>query len=112
MDVDTSKKMVMSLRKKIGKANITALEFVMAYLIGKPAVTVQHTASESLQQFITAWSDLVMAPGIPTERTISDRSQVIEGDFAALGDDPAAEPTADAEDGAPEEDDEDSEDED
>jgi hypothetical protein len=60
MDKQTTEKMITSLRRKIGKASVSHLEFLFDRVIGRPAVTVNHEASGALQQFIGAWQQLVL----------------------------------------------------
>lgn len=68
LDKETSGKMVLSLRKKIAKGNVSVLEFLFDRIIGRPAVNVHHEADGALAQFIGAWqslvtdADLVQAP--------------------------------------------------
>jgi hypothetical protein len=60
MDKQTTEKMITSLRRKIGKASVSHLEFLFDRVIGRPAVTVNHQADGALAQFIGAWQQLVM----------------------------------------------------
>lgn len=58
LDQHTSEMMVRSLRKKIAKANLGAIEFVFDRLVGRPAVNVHHDLDGALAQFMAAWSEL------------------------------------------------------
>ena len=58
LDVETTNKMIYSLRRKAGKGQLGVLEFIFSYLIGKPAVNVHHDMDGALKQFMEAWSQL------------------------------------------------------
>ncbi len=59
LDKDTANKMIYSLRKKIAKGNISALEFLFDRVIGRPAVQVQVGADAALTQFMDSWHALL-----------------------------------------------------
>lgn len=58
LDAQTAADMVYALRRRIRKGNVTTLEFLFAYLLGRPAVVVQHSADEKLAEFIADWRRL------------------------------------------------------
>lgn len=59
LDKETAEKMIRSLRKKIGRGNISALEFLFDRVIGRPAVQVQVGADAALTQFMDSWHALL-----------------------------------------------------
>lgn len=59
LDAPTASRMIYSLRKKIAKGNISALEFLFDRVIGRPAVQVQVGADAALTQFMDSWHALL-----------------------------------------------------
>lgn len=58
LDKQTSEAMVRSLRRRIARGQIGALEFLFDRLVGRPAVNVHHEADGALAQFMAAWATL------------------------------------------------------
>lgn len=89
LDEETTKKMIVSLRRKCARGNVGTLEFLFDRLIGRPAVNVHHDADASLMNFVNAWQQLVtdakleQAPPLALDAA----REVIDADFVATADD-------------------------
>lgn len=86
LDAETMDKMVYSMRKKIAKGNVTALEWIMDRLLGRPAVNVHHDADGALANFMSAWAELANS-GQTQTLAIDDASEVIDGIVLAVKND-------------------------
>jgi hypothetical protein len=94
LDKSTADAMVKSLRRRIAKGQLGALEFLFDRLVGRPAVNVHHEADGALAQFMSAWAELkaemeaspnlVQAPPLALEAA---EYRILDDDMATEDDD-------------------------
>jgi hypothetical protein len=89
LDEKTANQMIISLRRKIAKGNVTVLEFLFDRIIGRPAVNVHHDMDGALAQFMASWQTLVAGATLDEPGTLADDGDAvtIDGQVTVIDDD-------------------------